>query len=204
MAVLIARLSEPIEPSRTDIWHEVGMNEQDRHNLFSELLGRCHTQLYAYIFAVVKDRHDAEDLFQSVCLVLWRKFDLFQIDSNFFSWARQTAKLVMCNFLRHRKILPVNACEELLDALSDTVSRADDAAEFYLDALLHCKRKLSVADEELIEFRYGENLGSAEIADHLCRSQESVCQSLKRIRRWLLKCIQMELAKHEQAAKEIK
>jgi RNA polymerase sigma-70 factor, ECF subfamily len=181
------------------------MNEQDRHNLFSELVGQCHTQLYAYIFAVVKDRQDAEDLFQSVCLILWRKFELFRPNSNFFSWARQTAKLVICNFLRHKKILPVCASEELLDALAKTVSQASSVggADLYLAALRHCKGKLSVTDEELVELRYGENLGSAEIADHLQRPQQSVCQSLKRIRRWLLKCIQIELAKEERSAKDI-
>jgi RNA polymerase sigma-70 factor, ECF subfamily len=180
------------------------VNEQDRHNQFSELISRCHSQLYAYIFAVVKDREDAEDLFQSVCLILWRKFELFQPDSNFFSWARQTAKLTICNFLRHKKIVPTSASEELLDALAETVSQArGDEAEFYLAALRHCKGKLSATDEELLELRYVENLGSNDIADRLRRPQQSVCQSLKRIRRWLLECIQMELTRQKRSAEDL-
>ena len=100
------------------------MNEQDRHNLFSELIARYHSELYAYIFAIVRNREDAEDLFQSVCLVLWRKFESFQPGSSFFSWARQTAKLMVCNFLRHKRKLPSCVGEELLDALAETVSEA--------------------------------------------------------------------------------
>jgi RNA polymerase sigma-70 factor (ECF subfamily) len=174
------------------------MNEEDRHSLFTELMGRYQGQLYAYIFAVVKDREDTEDIFQSVCLVLWRKFELFQVGSDFFSWARQTAKLVISNFLRHkkRKSLPTYVNEELLDALTETVSRTHcEGAELYLTALQHCKGKLSVPDEELLELRYSESLGSIGIANRLHRPQQSVCQSLKRIRRWLLECIQMELAR---------
>ena len=68
------------------------MNEQERHNLFSDLIARHQSELYGYIFAVVRNWEDADDLFQSVCLVLWRKFESFQPGSSFFSWARQTAK----------------------------------------------------------------------------------------------------------------
>lgn len=178
------------------------MAEQHLHNLFTELLGRYHNQLYAYIFAVVRDRADTDDIFQSVCLVLWRRFDSFCPDSNFFSWARQTAKLVICNFLRHQasKSRPTCASKELLDALAATVSQAGgDGSELYVAALRHCKGKLGASDEELLDLRYAENLGSLEIAERLQRSQQSICQSLKRIRRRLLECIQTELAKHDRS-----
>ena len=81
------------------------MNEQERHNLFSELIARHQSQLYAYIFAIVRNWEDADDLFQSVCVVLWQKFESFRSDSNFFSWARQTAKFEV------RKFLPQAAAE---------------------------------------------------------------------------------------------
>ena len=87
------------------------MNEQERHNLFSELIARHQSELYGYIFAVVRNWEDADDLFQSVCLVLWRKFESFRPGSNFFSWARQTAKIEVSNFLRHKQ-LPSYVSEE--------------------------------------------------------------------------------------------
>ena len=172
------------------------MNEEDRQRLFSELIARRQSQLYAYIFAVVKNRDDAEDLFQSVCLVLWRKFESFQPNSSFFSWARQTAKLVLCSFLRHKK--NKHASEELLDALAETVSETEgDGAESCLAVLQRCRGRLSVADEELLQLRYVEDLGIREIADQLGRLPPNVCRSLNRIRCWLFECIRTELARHE-------
>jgi RNA polymerase sigma-70 factor, ECF subfamily len=174
------------------------MNEQDRHKLFAELIGRYQSQLYAYIFAVVRNQEDTEDLFQSVCLVLWRKFDSFRPASSFFSWARQTAKFMVCNFLRHKRNLPVSESEALLEALAMTVSESQgDDVGLHLTTLRRCKERLSVADEELLQLRYVENLGIREIADRLRRLQPSVCRSLNRIRRWLFECIQMELAPGE-------
>ena len=65
------------------------MNEQQRHDLFSELIARHQSELYAYIFAIVRNWDDADDLYQSTCLVLWRKFESFRPGTSFFSWARQ-------------------------------------------------------------------------------------------------------------------
>ena len=74
-------------------------------------------------------------------------------------------------------------------------------AEVYLAALDHCKEKLNATDEELLDLRYAENLGTREIAVRLQRPQQGVCHSLKRIRRWLLECIQVELAQHGHSEK---
>lgn len=180
------------------------MNEQDRHNLFCELVAHHHSQLYAYIFAMVRNREDASDLFQSVCLVLWRNFESFVPNSSFFSWARQTAKLVVRNFLRHKRRLSNHVSEELLDTLAETIADTrDEGAESYLTALRRCKVKLMAADQELLELHYVENLGSREIADRLHRPQPSVCHSLTRIRQWLLECIRMELLRQDYSREKV-
>lgn len=178
------------------------MNQHGHQEMFSELITRCQSELYGYIFAVVRNWEDADDLFQSVSLVLWRKFDSFQPGSNFFCWARQVAKLEVSNFLR-RKNLPSYVTEELLEALVDTVvAPHGDETEPYLAALRRCKAKLGPADEELINLHYVDDLGSRQIADRLERPYRSVCNSLHRIRSWLLNCVQMELARQEHGRQE--
>lgn len=173
------------------------MTEQDRYNLFSDLITRHQSQLYAYIFAIVRDQEDADDLFQTVCLILWKKFHSFQPGTSFFSWARQTAQREVRGFFKRRR-LPSHVSDELLDALAHTnPTVCSDATAAYLDALRLCRQKLSARDEELLGLRYVENLGSHQIADRLHRPQPSVCNSLARIRGWLLECITAELARQE-------
>jgi RNA polymerase sigma-70 factor, ECF subfamily len=173
------------------------MNEQDRHNLFTDLITSHQSELYGYIFAVVRNREDADDLFQSVCMVLWRKFGLFQPDSSFFSWARQTARFEISNFLR-RKSSSNYVSGKLLDTLTTIAIEAqDNGAEQYLAALRRCRQNLNATDAELLQLRYIEELSIREIAGRLQRLQPNVCRSLNRIRRLLLECIQMELAHPE-------
>jgi RNA polymerase sigma-70 factor, ECF subfamily len=178
------------------------MNEQDRHNLFSDLISRHQGELYAYIFSIVRNWEDADDLYQSVCLVLWSKFELFRRDSSFLAWARQTAKLTARNFLK-KKHLRRYVSEELLNALTETTIEAQsDSAEFYMAALRRCKAKLNATDEELLELRYVEDLGTRQIADRFQRSQPSVCRSLTRVQRWLMECTKMELARQEYSGED--
>jgi RNA polymerase sigma-70 factor, ECF subfamily len=174
------------------------MNAQDRHNLFAELITTHQSQLYGYIFALVRNRDDAADLFQSVCIVLWKKFDSFGSDDTaFFPWARQAAIFEVRNFLRSKKS-PRHFTEELLDTFTDRdFRRQSDAAASYLDVLRSCKEKLTSADTELLEHHYGKDFSAQQIADHMGRSRQSVCNSLLRIRRWLLSCIRMQLARQE-------
>jgi RNA polymerase sigma-70 factor, ECF subfamily len=179
------------------------MNEQDRHNLFSELIARHQSELYGYLFAIVQNWADAHDLYQSTCLVLWRKFESFRPGSSFFSWARQAAKIEARHFLRHKK--PSNhLSEELVDVLADIVVDAQDSAvEPYLLAMRRCRERLSATDNELLQLRYVEDIGTQEIADRLQRLQSNVCHSLNRIRRWLLECVRMELARQDHPKKEL-
>jgi RNA polymerase sigma-70 factor, ECF subfamily len=171
---------------------------EDRHNLFAELVTTHQNQLYGYIFALVRNREDAADLFQSVCVVLWRKFDSYRPGDNaFFAWARQTAIFEVRNFLRSKKSRR-HLTEELLNAFSDCDFRdQSDAATSYMDALRECKAKLASADVELLDCHYGRDLSAQQIADRLGRSRQSVCNSLLRIRRWLMECVRMRLAQHE-------
>ena len=179
------------------------MNEQERHNLFVELITRHQGELYGYIYAVVRNWEDTDDLCQSVCLVLWSKFASFQPGTSFFAWARQTAKIEISNFLRHKQS-PSYLAEKLRDVLSEIAAEPHDAdAEVYLAALRCCREKLTAEDDELLQLRYAEELSTVEIADRLQRLRQSVSRSLNRVRRWLFECIRMELAKQDHPSREL-
>ena len=173
------------------------MNDQERHSAFSELITRHQSQLYAYIFALLRNREDAEDLLQSVYVVLWRKFDTFEPHSNFFQWARQAAVYELRNSLKHRR-RPASVSPELLDALvSNATGPAGNAPDVYLAALRRCRAKLGEMDEQLLNLRYVEDISSREIAARMGRPQQGVCNSLMRIRRSLLDCVRRELAQQQ-------
>lgn len=106
----------------------------------------------------------------------------------------------MRKFLRSKQ-LQTYVSEELLDAFAENTFDTKCVEAPYMAALEQCREKLAAHDEELLELRYVEDLGSHQIADRLRRPQQSVCQSLKRIRRWLLECVETEMAQEEHSGK---
>lgn len=171
------------------------MNEQERRALFAELLSCYQSALYSYIYAVVRNWEDSDDLYQSVCLVLWQKFESFRPGNNFFAWARQIARNKIGDFIRRRRS-PKCVSPELLDVLIDSAAELyDDEVESHLVALRRCREKLVGTDDELLHLRYVEELNTVQIADRLQRLQPNVSRSLNRIRRWLTECVRMELAR---------
>jgi RNA polymerase sigma-70 factor, ECF subfamily len=172
------------------------MNQQDRYDAFCELLTRYQGHIRGYILALVRNRADADDLFQATSLVLWRKFDTFEPESNFFAWARKTADFTVRNFWRtnHSRFTPLS--EAFLETLAATEPYVcSDAVDSYLAGLRHCIDKLRQEDRDLLNLSYMDDLSAQQIADRIARSRQSVSKSLLRIRRGLLGCIQKQLVK---------
>ena len=74
----------------------------DRKAEFAEQLARHQSQLFGYIYSLVRDLDDADDLFQQTSLVLWDKFDQFDPSRSFVDWACGVARYEVLNFLRAR------------------------------------------------------------------------------------------------------
>src|SRR5947209_18079426 len=79
------------------------MDRSDRDKAdFAERLGRYQTQLFGYIYSLVRNVDDADDLFQQTSLMLWDKFDQFDPDKSFIAWACGVPRFELSNFVRTR------------------------------------------------------------------------------------------------------
>lgn len=171
------------------------MSEREQHRLFGELLAAHQSRLYGFLFALVGNREDAADLFQSTSLTLWQRFDTFEPGSNFYAWACTTAHFLTRNFLKRKRRHCDCFNEQLLDDLAETDGkRQEEIDESYFLALQDCKSKLGFGDKQLLDAVYVEELSAGEVASQMGRSRQSVCNSLARIRRQLLTCIEQQTA----------
>jgi DNA-directed RNA polymerase specialized sigma24 family protein len=85
----------------------------DRKAEFAEALRQHQNQLFGYIYSLVRDLDDADDLFQQTSLVLWDKFALFDASRSFIAWACGVARFEVSNFLRSRSRHRVYFSDEL-------------------------------------------------------------------------------------------
>lgn len=170
------------------------MSDPKRYEEFVDLIGLHTSRILAYIDALLLNWSDAEDLFQETCLMLWQKFDEFKPGTNFLAWALRIADHRVMKF--HTKQARHAAfTASLRDALMvDAVGLAEEQdAETSLRMLAGCMDRLTENDRRMVTLCYAEGLPVRRVADAMDRSPQSVHNSLCRIRKWLLNCIQRNL-----------
>jgi len=169
---------------------------EDGQAEFAALLRQHQTQLFGYIYSLVRDLDDADDLFQQTSLVLWDKFERFDHAKRFINWACGVARYEVMNFLRSRSRNRLYFTDELSLALIEAQEALEDERlEERRDALSGCITKLRERDRELLEACYGRSACIQEVARRWGRSTHSIHNSLRRIRRALFECVGRSLAR---------
>jgi len=168
----------------------------DRHAEFIELFSAHHQRIYGYIYALLLNINDADDVAQQVNLVLWDKFDEYQPGTHFVGWACRVAQLKIMEWQRaagrQRKLFgqPLQA-----DLLAEVESQDEQAFHERQQALSACMDKLSQQDRSMLVRCYCEEVPVRRIAEELSRPVTSVYNSLRRIRQRLLACVKRTLAR---------
>jgi RNA polymerase sigma-70 factor (ECF subfamily) len=160
------------------------------------LLLRYKSQIFGFIFCMVQNLADAEDVFQQAAITMWTKFDELDREVPFLAWALNIARFKALSFLksRSRDCGGLSFSEDLINQLAAREVSRTELQESRLQALRSCRAKLSESDQTLLAMCYGGADTIREAAKRLGRPDGSVYDSLSRIRRALFDCIQRTLA----------
>ncbi len=161
----------------------------DRSKQLVALMTRHQRQIFAYIFTLVPDRHDAEDLLQETSLVVCEKFHEFTPGSDFVAWACQIAwwrvRYSRQKFARSKVVFD----DDVLEAVARTAGTMREELDERHEALGECLQKLPARDRELILTRYEPGSGVAEAARRTGRSMDAAYKALNRLRKLLHDCV---------------
>jgi RNA polymerase sigma-70 factor (ECF subfamily) len=159
---------------------------------FLALLARCQGQLFGYLFSLLRDLDDAEDVLQEATLAMWRRFGDYDRRRSFLNWSMKFAELAAMNHLRSKSRRRVVFCDELVAQMADSFVEANAAGRWdsYQESLSRCMDRLPADDRELIRMCYFEKCSVKSLAERLGRSSQSICNSMRRIRKSLYDCIQ--------------
>jgi DNA-directed RNA polymerase specialized sigma24 family protein len=111
------------------------MPDTDRTQEFLELLTHHDRALGVYVYSMVPQLHDADDILQQTKMILWRCFDQFETGTNFLAWARKTAFHQVLTHRRQKKREATPLSDEILELLHDEVSKLSDSGDRRRDAL---------------------------------------------------------------------
>lgn len=163
-----------------------------------EQIVRCllaaRSTLSASAWLIVRDTHQAEELFQDAMVTAIREDQAFESEAQLVSWAQVVMRNAALNWAERRQkrevFLDVDVFE-LLDAEWTRKSRGASGPR--LDALRECLDALPPKSRRLVEARYFDGLSCGEVGRQLGISLSAVYQRLSRLHRSLKDCIERRL-----------
>jgi RNA polymerase sigma-70 factor (ECF subfamily) len=149
-------------------------------------------RVYAYIYSMVPNWSDADDILQETSVVVLEKFDEFQRGTSFAAWACKIAYLKVLEF--HKRTRPLELRDELfLNAVSLVAADYAESLDRRLEALAACIARLPEKDRQLIELRYRGDQAIAAMAAKIGRTTSAVYKALSRIHEQLLDCVRRKV-----------
>src|SRR5437764_15436959 len=110
------------------------------------LMTRHQRQIFSYIYVLVPNRADAEDLLQETSLLICEKFHEFKEGTDFVAWASQIAywrvRYSRQKFARSKVVFD----QEIVDVLAQTASSMADELDDRHEALGRCLQQLHPRD----------------------------------------------------------
>lgn len=166
----------------------------DRSKHLMLLMTQHQRRIFGYIYTLVPNRTDAEDILQETSLVVCEKFDQFKVGTDFAAWACQIAywevRRARQKFARSKVVFN----QEVVDAIAETAAELAPQMSARHEALAKCLQKLHPRDRELLMTRYEPGSGVELAAQRSGRSLEAAYKALARQRKLLLDCVTHQLS----------
>jgi RNA polymerase sigma-70 factor, ECF subfamily len=163
--------------------------DDERMRQFSRLLVANQRRIHGFILSLVHDRTAASDILQDVSVLLWEKFERFELGTDFAAWGMSVARLTILNWRRKQKRLPLTLDDQQFAMLADEAVAVSCEYEERRVALGRCVDGLSDENRDLLVSRYEMDQPVSGIAKQLGRSRVAVYKRLNRVRALLLDCI---------------
>ena len=170
----------------------------DRDSIVRLLVSE-RVKLLAWIRAMVRDEHLAEDILQDVSIVAVNKCEEIRDGSAFHSWVRQVARYKALHLLRQRRNAPAVLDDRTLALLEPYWPIYDSPVSDDLNRFLReCLELLSPDARELVRMRHQENKSGVLMAEALGRPLNTVYVTLSRAYKRLGDCIRKRLEKQRE------
>lgn len=160
---------------------------------FVQAFSRHQRKVYLFILSQIPNPGDAEEVLQETNVVILRKCDQFERGTNFLAWACSIARFEVLKYRDRYKRNRLHFSSDFLDLIETEIIRRDELTDRRRDALATCVGKLNEKDQKLIKLRYAPGSDGQSVAEAIGRPRNSVYQSLSRIRKVLLECVNRQL-----------
>ncbi|MEM7010364.1 MAG: sigma-70 family RNA polymerase sigma factor [Verrucomicrobiota bacterium] len=174
-------------------------DSDNSEELFVQLFAKHERQLRGFVRGMGLGWTEVDDVVQTVSLVMWRKWETFDPDSDFMKWGRVIARFEVLKFRRTMARDRHVFSDELMEQLANHSIELEEESNShrYHEALDSCLTSLPQKSRELLRLAYHGDQTIGQVAEKIGKSATAFYKILRRIREKLQVCIEGKL---EQAA----
>lgn len=167
------------------------MTKKPNKKAFSELIKKHQGIIHKVTLVYANGRADREDLFQEICLQLWKSYPSFREEARFSTWMYRVALNTAISNVRKEKKVPMY--EQLRE--TDRIQEDGSDEKERIKLLYRAISKLNRIDKAII-LLWLEEKNYEEIASIMGTTKTNVSVKLVRIKRKLEELV-METVKQE-------
>jgi len=160
---------------------------------FLRLVRSHQDSIYAFIFALVHNDADAEDITQETLALMWQKFGSYQNGTSFVAWGISIAKILVLRLHEKRnkdkRLFSPELQQVLIEKVSQYIPQQDERVHY----LRQCLKKLNNRDHMIVEKRYVHKMSARQIAQETRVELRSLYRVLNRIHSALMSCVERSM-----------
>ena len=168
-----------------------------RHETFVRLFSKNENKVRAFVASLLPYWEGVDDVMQETSLVIWRKFEQFNVDSpesSFVAWAFTIARYEVLRYRRKHATERLVFSEDVYELLADKAEEIAADQPYRQNALQHCLTKLEPAQRQLIRNVYADGVSIKHAAEQVGRTPTGLYKALARIRKSLRRCVRLNIA----------
>jgi RNA polymerase sigma-70 factor, ECF subfamily len=169
--------------------------QRRRTGEFVRLLKQHDRRISAFIFALVPNWSDAEDLIQETSVRIWEQFDEYRPGSDFGAWGCTIARYMVLAYRKRQQRDKLQFSPEVIESVARELDAAAVVQNDRLRALASCLQKCDSRSRDLLRLCYDKRARIKNVAQQLGRSINGVYMALSRLRKSLHACVEGELQK---------
>lgn len=172
---------------------EFPSHDSNRYEAFVRLLVAHEPHLRSFLRSLLPSWTEVDEAMQETSLTAWRKFDQFELGSNFLAWAAAIARFEALKQRRTRSRERQVFSDALIELIANEAVTETDVLERERAALERCLAELGAAARELLEMAYQPGVKIHEVAARSGKGVEAFYKTLQRLRARLLECVQRRM-----------
>ena len=158
---------------------------------------RYEPRVFAYIYTLLPNWADAQDVLQETSIVLWQKLAEFAPGTDFVRWACRVAYFEVQKHRHRQHVRKMLLSESFVDLLAKQMGDSSEDIQTLMAALGPCVEMLKSPERELIRMHYLQGISVKSTATQLGHSSEAAYKSLQRVRRKLFDCIRRAIRRED-------